>query len=125
MTGLAGLCVTAAASASSAQPWSEIAPAQVSCGAPGLPACPLQAWMRTNLAAPLAASDAAAVAMSLENVARMSPEPDWTTWETFASEGARAARKGDVAAARASCRGCHDAFREAYKQKHRSRPVRR
>src|SRR5262245_38973215 len=83
-----------------------------SCGGPGLPACPLQAWMRSNVAAPLAANNAGALAASLERTARLSPEPGWSSWAAIAAQGAAAAKKGDITAARASCKGCHDAWRE-------------
>jgi hypothetical protein len=93
------------------------------CGKPGRPPCPLQAFMRTRVAAPLASNNTAMLAASLERVATLAPEPAWTSWAAFASRGAAAARNGDVAAARASCKGCHDAWRDAYRRKHRVRPL--
>jgi hypothetical protein len=102
---------------------SDVAQAQGTCGAPGLPPCPLQGWMRSNVASQLAANNMSALATGLERAARLAPDPAWTSWAAFASQGAAAARKGDVAGARASCKGCHDAWREAYKAKHRMKPV--
>ena len=46
-----------------------------------------------------------------------------TSWKTFATQGAAAARNGDIAGARAACKSCHDAWREAYKAKYRNRPI--
>jgi hypothetical protein len=96
---------------------------QVECGKPGQPACPLQAWMRTNVATPLASNDMAALARGLEKAASLSPDPGWAAWPTLANQGAEAAKKGDLAGARAACKGCHDAFREAYRAKYRTRPI--
>ena len=111
-------------SAASGGEGSEVAPAQgASCGGPGLPACPLQAWMRANIAAPLAANNSAALAVALEKTAKLSPDASWGSWSTIAAAGAAAAKKGDIAGARASCKACHGAWREKYKQQYRLRPV--
>lgn len=98
-------------------------PALQACGTPGAPPCPLQAWMRANIGAPLAANKMAALADGLDRAATLSPDPTWSSWTTFAVNGAQAARKGDIAGARASCKGCHDAWRSAYKAKYRMRPI--
>jgi len=99
------------------------APAQAACGKPGQPACPMQAWMRARLGSSLAANNADALANALETTARLVPDPSWTSWRTFAKNGAAAARKGDVAGTRASCKGCHDAYRAPYRDRYRLRPV--
>lgn len=93
------------------------------CGSPGMPACPLQAWMRANVAAPLAMNDLPALANGLERAAKLVPDATWSSWTETARAGAAAARKGDVAATRASCRACHGAWREAYRAKYRLRPI--
>ncbi len=97
--------------------------AQVECGKPGQPACPLQAWMRSSVATPLASNDTAALAKGLEKAALLSPDASWAAWSTLASAGAEAARKGDLAGARNACKGCHDGFREAYRAKYRNKPI--
>ena len=93
------------------------------CGGPGLPPCPLQAWMRATIAAPLAGNNMGALAVGLERAAALQPDPGWGSWRTIALQGAAAAKKGDVAGARAACKGCHDAWREAYKRQYRGRIV--
>jgi hypothetical protein len=93
------------------------------CGGPGLPPCPLQAWMRATIAAPLAGNNTGALAVGLERAAALQPDPGWASWRTIALQGAAAAKKGDVAGARAACKGCHDAWREAYKRQYRGRIV--
>jgi hypothetical protein len=97
--------------------------AQVECGKPGQPACPLQAWMRANVATPLASNDTESLAKGLDKAANLSPDPGWVAWPQLASAGAAAARKGDLAGTRASCKGCHDAFRDVYREKYRNRPI--
>jgi len=99
------------------------APAQAACGKPGQPACPMQAWMRARLGSSLAANNTDALAAALETTARLMPDPSWTSWGTFAKNGANAARNGDMAGARASCKGCHDAYRAQYRERYRLRPV--
>ena len=93
------------------------------CGKPGQPPCPLQDWMRKNVAAALATNDAAALAVALEKSAQLSPDPAWASWVSAASSGAAAAKKGDVAGARAACKTCHDAWRTAYRDQFRTRPI--
>ena len=97
--------------------------AQAACGKPGQPACPLQAWMRANVATPLASNDTAALAKGLEKAAALAPDPSWTAWSTLANQGAEAAKKGDLAGARVACKGCHDGFREIYRAKYRDRLI--
>lgn len=113
---------TTASSIGSAEPEQPV-PAQAPCGSPGSPPCPLQAWMRGNVGRPLATNNMKALADGLERTATLSPDATWTSWKTFATQGAAAARKGDITGARASCKSCHDAWREAYKAKYRTRPV--
>jgi hypothetical protein len=103
---------------------SVVAPAQGGeCGKPGQPPCPLQDWMRKNVASALASSDAAALSVALEKAAKLSPDPTWATWVTAANAGAAAAKKGDVAGARAACKSCHDAWRTTYREQFRMRPI--
>jgi len=79
--------------------------------------------MRSNIAAPLAANNSAALAVGLERAASLNPDPSWGSWSTIAAQGAAAAKKGDIAGARAACKGCHDSWREAYRKKYRTRPI--
>lgn len=93
------------------------------CGKPGLPPCPMQAFMRASVAGPLASRDDATLAGALDRTGKLVPDPAWASWVASAAAGAEAARKGDVAGARASCKACHDAWREAYREKYRARPI--
>ena len=73
-----------------------------SCGTPGLPPCPLQAWMRQRIAGPLASNELEKLARGLDAAADFSPDPAWTEWRGYATGAAGAARRGDVASADAS-----------------------
>jgi hypothetical protein len=92
------------------------------CGTSDNP-CPLQKWMRANMGTPLAAGDTAALATALDHVATLSPDPSWAGWGQAASAGATAARNKDMAGVKASCKTCHDAFKDKYKAQFRPRPV--
>lgn len=101
-----------------------VAPAQGGeCGKPGQPPCPLQDWMRKNVASALASNDAASLSVALEKTAKLTPDPAWASWVSAANAGAEAAKKGDVAGARAACKSCHDTWRTTYREQFRMRPV--
>jgi hypothetical protein len=84
--------------------------------------CPLQRWMRETMAPPLAAKDAPALARALEKSASLSPVASWS-WRTMALDAAEAAKRGDIAEARKSCRNCHAAHKADYKERFRTRKV--
>lgn len=113
-----GIVVAVAASARELR-----AEGSATCGTPGLPPCPLQAWMRQRIAGPLASNDMASLAAGLDAAARFSPDPAWTQWARYANEGAAAARQGDVATARRACKACHGHYRAEYRARYRDRPL--
>src|SRR6516165_3772078 len=92
----------------------ERAPASVGqgamCGQAGLPPCPLQSFMRNEVAAPLARGDMKTVSTSLRKVATLAP-PAWASWSATALEGASAADQSNRAALRAACNNCHQTWR--------------
>lgn len=107
--------------------WPSGAPAQSardlsSCGRPGQPLCPMQAWMKTEVGVPLGEGKLAPVAAALDRLASSPPDPGWALWRSSATQGADAARQDDVAAVRQSCRTCHDAYRTEYRKRFRTRP---
>src|SRR5258706_10685218 len=85
------------------------------CGQPGLPPCPLQSFMRNEVAAPLARGDMKTLSTSLRKVATIAP-PAWASWSATALDGAAAAERGDRAALRADCNTCHQTCRGHYRQ---------
>jgi len=87
--------------------------------------CPLQKWMRENVATAVAAKDAASLARALDRIATFAPEPSWTSWVEMSKVAADAARRGDFAEARKSCQGCHNAYKAKWVAAHRGRAIRR
>jgi hypothetical protein len=79
--------------------------------------------MRTRIAAPLATRDLARLAESLDQARALNPNPRWTNWERFASDGARAAREGNASRAQQSCTRCHEVYRAQYNEQFRQRAV--
>lgn len=98
------------------------AEAAAACGKKPLPDCPLQAWMKKNMNPPMAAQDLPALATALEQSAKLGP-PGYGNWASIANDGAKAAKAGDLAAAKASCRTCHDQYKQKYKDQHRTRKI--
>ncbi len=94
------------------------------CGLPGVPPCPLQHFMRTSVAAPLAIGDARALARAFDQIDGMNPRPaKWQNWSRFAKDGAAAARSGELGKARASCGSCHRIYRRQYNFEMRDRAL--
>lgn len=83
--------------------------------------CPLQKWMISTMGPALAGGDTAALAKNLEKVASTSPDPSWA-WAQTAKKGAEAAKAGNIAEVKAACKTCHDAHKDAYRQKFQRKP---
>jgi hypothetical protein len=92
------------------------------CGTKPLPDCPLQAWMKKNMNPPSLAGDTAALATALESAAAFAP-PGYTNWASISHDGAKAAKGGDLTAAKASCRSCHDQYKKKYQAEMRARKI--
>jgi hypothetical protein len=115
----------AAAASGSAKPTGSAAPAAseaAECGTKPQPDCPLQAWMKANMNPPIAAADTAALAVALEKSVAHGP-PGYTNWASIAKDGAKAAKAGDLPAAKQSCRTCHDQYKKKYKTELRARKI--
>ena len=123
LTLFVAVTALAATSKQGAELQDNMTPAQARCGSPGAAPCPLQAWMRLNIALALSSNNMSALASGLDRSAKLTPDAAWQSWATFATQGAAAARRGDMSGARAACKGCHDAWREAYRTKYRMRPI--
>jgi outer membrane biosynthesis protein TonB len=97
------------------------------CGEKGEPRCPLQAWMEDNLQTALDNADLKALAAGLTKSASLAPDPSWNTcaqgWNAIANTGADAAKQGDLAAARQTCKTCHKTWRNKYKESFRLRAL--
>lgn len=113
-TSAAGSGATAPSASGSASP--------VECGTKPLPDCPLQAWMKAHANPPVLTSDLPALAKALDEIALFAP-PGYTNWASISKDGAAAARAGDLTAAKASCRSCHDQYKQKYKTEIRGRKI--
>jgi hypothetical protein len=115
-----GAAPKASGSAAGANP--ELAAANAACGVKPQPDCPLQAWMKTNTNPAIASNDLPALAIALEKTVSFAP-PGYTNWASIAKDGAKAAKAGDMTAAKASCRTCHDQYKTKYKADLRGRKI--
>ena len=48
-------------------------------------------------------------------------KPEYANWASIADQGKAAADSGDIVAAKATCKACHDAYRNDYKTKYGSK----
>lgn len=92
------------------------------CGKKPLPDCPLQGWMKTNTNPAIASQDFPGLATALDKVVTFAP-PGYTNWASIAKDGAKAARASDMVATKASCRTCHDQYKDKYKKELRTRKI--
>jgi hypothetical protein len=97
------------------------------CGKDGQPSCPLQGFMERNLEKPLNAGDLARVAIGLNRIPALVPDPAWDSgpqgWTSLAQAAANAAKAGDAVALKQACKTCHKTWRSKYKTSFRLRPV--
>lgn len=91
------------------------------CGAKGQKMCPMQAWMKANMAAASSSGEGDKLATALTYVATHVP-PGFAGWAAMAKDGAAKAKAGDIDGAKLSCKQCHDAYKEKYKATMRDRP---
>jgi hypothetical protein len=90
--------------------------------AAGEPTTLLGKWMKPNMGAPLAGQDFPTLKTSLGLVASKPPPGDYPQWASIASAGSAAAAKSDLAGVKASCKQCHDLYKEKYKKDLPTRP---
>jgi hypothetical protein len=88
----------------------------------GEPTTILGKWMKPNMGAPLAGQDFPTLQKSLDLVAGKPPSGDYPNWASMAKAGSAAAAKQDLAGVKASCKQCHDAYKESYKKDFATRP---
>jgi hypothetical protein len=84
--------------------------------------CPLQVWMRKNVATAVTSNDTQALAKAMDKLATFSPDPA-SPWADIAKKSAEAARRGDMDEARKACRVCHTTLKPEWRQKYRLRPI--
>jgi hypothetical protein len=87
-----------------------------------MPPCPLYAWMKANTSAAMSAQDFGALAVALDKVVGFAPA-GYTNWASISKDGANAARAESLDGVKASCRGCHNQYKDRYKKEMRDRPI--
>ncbi len=128
---IGGLSAIAQASAAPAQavPLDSDAGADagdVACGEKGQPDCPLQGWMNKNIKNVKATGTKEQLAKNLALIPTLAPkaEPKWAEeWRKIADAAVKAVEAGDKDGINASCKSCHDKYRDEYKKKYRKLPL--
>jgi hypothetical protein len=92
------------------------------CGTQGMPDCPLQNWMDHRLNGPFSRDEFPTLIQSFRDLAAVAPI-GFSGWGAWAEGGAAAAERQDHAGIHKACTGCHDGYRERYRQSMRERPV--
>jgi hypothetical protein len=108
--------------AAAAQPPALPATRTVTCGQPGAPECPLQAWMDNRLNVALSGGAYAEVARAMRELGSDRPEA-FPTWASWTEQGVAAAERHDEEGLRKVCSGCHDDTRADYRRTMRDRPA--
>jgi hypothetical protein len=79
----------------------------------------LKALMK-KMGAQSSAGDAKGLAPIFEQTKSMA-KPEFPNWGAIADKGKAASEKGDLDGAKATCKECHDAYRNTYKTKYGSK----
>ncbi|WP_437319897.1 hypothetical protein [Sorangium sp. So ce385] len=111
----------AAAAAPAATGAAQAGEKKFECGAKGQKLCPMQAWMKSTMASATSSGDGEKIAAALQYVAGK-PPPGMGSWGAISKAGAAKAKAGDIDGAKASCKQCHDLYKEQYKKTMRDRP---
>lgn len=121
--------VASAASSAAAAPATSAAattaepagPKTYDCGAKGQKACPMQGWMKGVMGPATSSGDLEKIAKGLDYIAAK-PPPGMGNWSSIAKTGSAKAKAGDIDGAKASCKICHDQYKEKYKTTMRDKP---
>ena len=78
--------------------------------------------MKANSQVPLASGDLAALGDSFDAIVKFAPS-GYPNWAAISKDGAQAARTGNLEAAKAACRSCHEQYKSKYKTEMRDRKL--
>lgn len=118
----AASATTASASASVDPEENEPPPAKAyDCGAKGQKPCPMQGWMKRVMGPASSSGDGPKLAEALAYAAKKPPK-GFTDWTAMANDGAAKAKAGDIEGAKASCKKCHERYKQSYKATMRDAP---
>ncbi|HLK35636.1 MAG TPA: hypothetical protein VKU41_02715, partial [Polyangiaceae bacterium] len=70
----------------------------------------------------MSAQDFDGIATALDKVVTFAPS-GYGNWASIARDGAAAARSQNLDAVKASCRSCHNQYKDKYKKEMRDRPI--
>jgi len=82
--------------------------------------------MKSNTSPAMTAQDFGALATALEKIVTFAPTgstPPYTNWVSISRDGADAARAQTLDGVKASCRGCHNQYKDRYRKEMRDRPI--
>jgi hypothetical protein len=82
------------------------------------PKTALGRWMKPNIGTPMAQDPPDFATLQTSFSLLLTKEPPAATypqWDKFLQQGLAAAKASDKAGLKASCKGCHDTHRDAYK----------
>lgn len=83
--------------------------------APAIPS-ELRKWMKTNAGPAIVGGRFDVLESTFQKIAERAPAGSgYVNWAKISDEGLKAARRKDLEGCRASCRGCHDAYRSLYR----------
>jgi hypothetical protein len=95
--------------------------ASIMCGDAPLPDCPLQSWMKANMAPAYQSRDWNLLSSRFYRVASVMPQ-DYTTWQQIAYDGAMAASSQDFDGVKRACKACHSTYQARYRREMRDHP---
>ena len=81
----------------------------------------MQGWMKGVMGPATSSGDAAKIAKGLDYIAAK-PPPGMGQWSAISKDGSAKAKAGDIDGAKASCKKCHDLYKDKYKTTMRDRP---
>ena len=78
--------------------------------------------MKSNMGQPRAAGDFKALLKAYERLSASTPDPAWADWIPISKQGAAAAKGEDMKAVKQTCNGCHEKYKDQYKERFSARP---
>jgi hypothetical protein len=78
--------------------------------------------MKANTSPAMSAQDFDGLSVALDKIVTLAPA-GYTNWASIARDGAAAARAHSLDGVKASCRSCHNQYKDKYKKELRDRPI--
>lgn len=85
--------------------------------------CPMFEWMEANTKQAVEDGDVEAMAVAFHKIEFMTPVPEWDSeehgdnaWVKLSRRGAELAEQGNAREARRLCKGCHDQWRDPFRE---------